>query len=195
MYCKYCGKEIVDGASFCQHCGGQQKESTTVVSSNLLESHDISIEDKFRKVLKFVFKKLFHFICIVLIAFVAAFVMYHTFMQINKPYKNKEEAHELYQKRLAQEEKQQELLKEFSSSTQYENYFFTAPRDYGTYKYDQELTGMGAIEQMELSRWFVCENHAKKWSKWIFIIVCVGLLGFYFLKWLYQPKGKNSNDI
>ena len=27
MYCKHCGKEIVDDSKFCQHCGGKQEDS------------------------------------------------------------------------------------------------------------------------------------------------------------------------
>lgn len=182
MYCKHCGKKISDDAVFCQHCGEQQKDNTTLINTNLLESNDTTIEDKIRKVLKFVFKKLLQLIGITAIAFVAAFLMYHIFMQINKPYKNKEEAYELYNKH--------------SSNIKYYNNSFAPSSDYGTYKYDNELSNREDFEQIEIARWYRCEVHAETWSIWTFVIVEVGLLCFFFFKWLFQHnKQMNNNDM
>lgn len=35
MYCKHCGKQIADDSRFCQHCGGNQDDTTTASSTEV----------------------------------------------------------------------------------------------------------------------------------------------------------------
>ena len=35
MYCKHCGKQITDDSKFCQHCGGNQEDTTTTSSTEV----------------------------------------------------------------------------------------------------------------------------------------------------------------
>lgn len=169
MYCKHCGKQISDDSTFCQYCGGLQTGNTTTtlshISVDIVEHPKESMEDKARKILKILIRKLLQFIGIVTIAFVSALVVFYVFMFINKPCSDRDEAFEL--------DKNMSKL------------------DYGAYKYDYELSSR---YNLWTQRWYICEDHALPWSIWTFIIILVVLLGVYFFKWLYQPKMKKINN-
>ncbi len=169
MYCKHCGKQISDDSTFCQYCGGVQTNNTTTklshISVDIVEHSKETMEDKFRKLLKIVIKKLLQLIGIVAIALAAALVVFYVFMLINKPCRDIEEAFELNKT--------------------------MGKRDFGAYKYDHEVP---SLNNLWTNRWYACKGHAVTWSIWTFTIIVVGLLGFYFFKWLYQPKMKKNNN-
>ena len=178
MFCKYCGKEISDDATFCQYCGGSLVDKTTVISPQhmtveVVEQRNAPIEDKIRNILKIVIMKLLQLVGIVAVSFASAFIVYHVFMFINKPCSSKEEA---YRRDL-----------ESGVHFNYEGGMTTISpsSSYGHYKYDKEVTD---YEHMEMNRWQICETHAGNWSVLTFIIVGAGLLLFFFIRWLYKPK-------
>lgn len=170
MYCKHCGKEITDDASFCQYCGGVVTANTTATTQRVaVEQQSEPLEDTFRKILKIVFKKLLQLIGIVAISIVAGFLMYHIFMLINRPCRDKEEALELDEK-------------------------YPARTTFGSYKYDSEVSSPSDLKNLWSARLIFCKSHALNWGIGTFIIVGVALLGFFFFKWLYKPKKEQSND-
>lgn len=90
-------------------------------------------------------------------------------MLINRPCRDKEEALELDEK-------------------------YPARTTFGSYKYDSEVSSPSDLKNLWSARLIFCQSHALRWGIGTFIIVGIGLLGFFF-KWLYQPKKKQNNDI
>ncbi len=188
MFCKYCGKEISDDATFCQYCGGSLVEEKTIISPQhmtveMVEQRNAPIEDKIRNILKIVIKKLLQLVGIVAIAFASAFIVYHIFMFINKPCSDLDKA-----RALDNDLPNKELLHERGDIG-----LLVSHWGWGEYKYDKEMTSLGDFANLWETRWYLCRRHANNWSKWSFFIVGTGLLLFFFIRWLYKPKGIEKN--